>query len=204
MRFLITALVGFLVLPVGVIAPNTAEAAQTALTPGMGIGALAAPDALAKKAALPFFTAKLTAYNAVPGQTDATPYVTAAGAFSNPEVVAARSRDLAGMLPYGTIIKIERTQVDTPSCRFSSFEDQIGYRVIADAMNPRIINTVDVLMNQNKKVWVDGRLVNPAYAVGRCAEVSVTIVGKMPVSAIPMTQAELAAMVEKGSEVAIR
>lgn len=208
MRFLITALVGFLVLPVGVIAPHTAEAAQTALTPGMGIEALAVShsknDVHKKEAALPSFTAKLTAYNAVPGQTDATPFVTAVGAFSNPEVIAARSRDLAATLPYGTIIKIERTQADTPSCRFSSVEGQIGYRVIADAMNPRITNTVDVLLNQSKKVWVDGRMVNPALAVGRCAEVSVTVVGKMPVSAIPMTQAELAAMVEGGSEIALR
>jgi 3D (Asp-Asp-Asp) domain-containing protein len=204
MRFLITALVGFLVLPVGVIAPNTAEAAQTALTPGMGIEALVAPNVSAKVAAPVPFTAKLTAYNAVPGQTDATPFVTAAGAFSNPEVVAARSGDLAAKLPYGTIIKIERTQADSPACRFSSVEDQVGYRVIADAMNPRISNTVDLLLNQNKKVWVDGRLVNPAYAVGRCDAVSVTIVGKMSVSAIPMTQAELVTMVEGPKTVAIR
>ena len=202
MRFLVTALVGFLVLPVGVIAPNEAVAAQTALAPN-GLEALKA-HAYAKSVSAPF-TAKLTAYNAVPGQTDATPFVTAAGAFSNPEVVAARSGDLAATLPYGTIIKIERTQADTPSCRFSSVEGQIGYRVIADAMNPRISNTVDVLLNQSKKVWVDGRLINTAYAVGRCAAVSVTVVGSMPVSAIPMTQTELAAMVEGGSpKVALR
>jgi 3D (Asp-Asp-Asp) domain-containing protein len=166
----------------------------------MGIEALVAPGVRAKVQPVPF-TAKLTAYNAVPGQTDATPFVTAAGAFSNPEVVAARSSDLAAKLPYGTIIKIERTQADTPSCRFSSVEGQIGYRVIADAMNPRISNTVDLLLNQNKKVWVDGRMVNPALAVGQCSAVSVTVIGSMPVSSIPMTQAELAAMVEKGSEV---
>src|SRR3989338_4095596 len=157
MRFILTALVGFLVLPVGVIAPNPAEAAQTALWPG-----------------------------------------------GHEAVVAARSRDLAAKLPYGTIIKIERTQADTPSCRLSQVEDQIGYRVIADAMNPRITNTVDVLLNQSKKVWVDGRLVNPALAVGRCAEVSVTVVGSMSISEIPMTQAELATIVEGGSEVAVR
>lgn len=201
MRFILTALVGFLVLPVGVIAPNPAEAAQTALWPG-GHEALVAPRTYAK--AQPAFTAKLTAYNAVPGQTDATPFITAVGAYSNPEVVAARSRDLAAMLPYGTIIKIERTQADTPSCRLSQVEDQIGYRVIADAMNPRITNTVDVLLNQSKKVWVDGRLVNPALAVGRCAEVLVTVVGSMSISEIPMTQAELATIVEGGSEVAVR
>lgn len=204
MRFLVLVLVSFLVLPVGVIAPNPVEAAQTALVPNMGLEALKAPGVHKKNAVLAPFTAKLTAYNAVPGQTDATPFVTAAGAFSNPEVVAARSGDLAAKLPYGTIIRIGRTQADTPSCRFSSVEGQIGYRVIADAMNPRITNTVDLLLNQSRKVWVDGRMVNPALAVGRCAEVSVTIVGSMPVWKIPMTQVELAAMVEKGSEVALR
>jgi len=201
MRFLITALVGFLVLPVSVTAPIPAEAAQTALVP-TGLQALK-PAAYTKKAPA-FLTAKLTAYNAVPGQTDNTPFITAVGAYSNPEVIAARSRDLAGKLPYGTIIKIEQVGMDTPNCRYSAVEDQIGYRVIADAMNPRITNTVDVLLNQHKKVWVDGRMVNPALAVGRCAAVSVTVVGHIPVSEIPMTQGELAKIVEGGSEIAKR
>ena len=203
MRFIVLALVGFLVLPVSATAPNPAVAAQTALTP-VGPTALV-PSAYAKKTApAASFTAKLTAYNAVPGQTDNTPFTTAVGAYSNPEVIAARSRDLAAKLPYGTIIKIERAAWDTPNCRYSQVEDQIGYRVIADAMNPRITNTVDVLMNQHQKVWVDGRMINPALAVGRCDAVSITIVGKVNVSDIPMTQAELASMVEGGSELAKR
>lgn len=201
MRFIVTALVGFLVLPVSVTAPIPAEAAQTALVPN-GLQALM-PSAY-KKEAPASLTAKLTAYNAVPGQTDSTPFITAVGAFSNPEVIAARSRDLAVQLPYGTIVKIERTAVDTPNCRYSQVEDQIGYRVIADAMNPRITNTVDVLLNQHRKVWVDGRMVNPALAVGRCDAVSVTIVGKVAISEIPDTQAELAMIVEGGSELALR
>lgn len=147
---------------------------------------------------------KLTAYNAVPGQTDNTPFITAVGAFSNPEVVAARSRDLASELPYGTVIAIERTLADTPSCRFSVVEDQIGYRVIADAMNSRIVNTVDVLLDQNAKVPVDGRMVNPGLALGRCASVNIRVVGVIPVSDIPATQEELRAMVEGETELAIR
>lgn len=202
MRFIVLALVGFLVLPVGVIAPMPAEAAQTALVPNIGLEALM-PRLYTKVAPVPF-TAKLTAYNAVPSQTDSNPFTTASGAYSNPEVVAARSRDLAATLPYGTIVKIERTHADTPSCRFSQVEDQIGYRVMADAMHPRITNTVDVLLNQHQKVWVDGRLVNPALAVGRCSEVTVTIVGSMPISEIPETQAELTQIVEGESELALR
>lgn len=201
MHFLVTALVGFLVLPAGVVAPNEAIAAQTALATE---GAEAQKASVFTKRVSTPFTAKLTAYNAVPGQTDSTPFTTAVGAYSNPEVIAARSRDLAETLPYGSIVKIERKVADTPSCRFSQVEDQIGYRVIADAMNPRITNTVDVLLNQHNKVWVDGRQVNPALAVGRCAEVTITVVGNMPISAIPMTQAELAQIVEGGSQVAVR
>jgi 3D (Asp-Asp-Asp) domain-containing protein len=199
MRFLITALVGFLVLPVSVTAPIPAEAANSSvvLKPAIELPAIAVPNAYTKVPTRSF-TAKLTAYNAVPGQTDSTPFITAVGAFSNPEVVAARSRDLATTLPYGTVIKIERVTADTPSCRLSQVEHQIGYRVVADAMNPRITNTVDVLLDQHKKVWVDGRMVNPALAIGRCASVSITVVGHISVKEIPGTQAELARMVTKG------
>lgn len=202
MRFLVTALVGFLALPVSAAAPIPAAAHEgpTALV----AAAPAAKSPYTKVYTYPF-TAKLTAYNAVAGQTDSTPFTTASGAFSNPEVVAARSRDLASTLPYGTVIKIERTAADTPNCNFTTVEHQIGYRVIADAMNPRIVNTVDVLLDHHQKVPYQGRMINPALAVGRCAEVEITIVGRIPVSAIPATQAELAAMVDgTAAEIALR
>lgn len=204
MHLTLIALVGFLILPVGVIAPIPAEAAQTAVASDSASVLQALPAIAYTKVAPTPFTVKLTAYNAVPGQTDNTPFTTAIGAYSNPEVVAARSRDLAGTLPYGTIIRIERTTADTPSCRYSQVEDQIGYRVIADAMNPRITNTVDVLLNQHKKVWVDGRMVNPALAVGRCSAVSVTAIGRLDTKDMPKTQAELASIVESGSHLAVR
>jgi 3D (Asp-Asp-Asp) domain-containing protein len=147
-----------------------------------------------KEAETPF-TVKLTAYNAVPSQTDANPFVTASGSFSNPEVVAARSSDLAKDLPFGTIIAIERSGSDTPSCNYSKVQQLIGYRVIADAMNPRITNTVDVLLDQHDTVMLDGKEVNPAKAVGLCGKVTVRVVGHLAVKDIPKTQAELASYV---------
>jgi 3D (Asp-Asp-Asp) domain-containing protein len=201
MRILIASLVGFLALPVSAAAPIPAvnPSAPVAVVPTAPV----AKSPYTKVNTYPF-TAKLTAYNAVPEQTDSTPFTTGSGAFSNPEVVAARSSDLRYTLPYGTVIKVERLAADTASCNFSKVEDQIGYRVIADAMNPRIVNTVDILMDQSRKVPYQGRMINPALAV-KCTDVQITIVGRIPVSAIPDTQAELAAMVEGTSaELAVR
>lgn len=206
MAFLIPILVSFLVQPGNVLAPQYAETAHAATREEkqapVVIDTPFIPAALEVASAA--FSTKLTAYNAVPWQTDSTPFTTASGAFSNPEVVAARSRDLAHKLPYGTVIAIERPYADTPACRFSVAEHQIGYRVIADAMNPRITNTVDVLLDHNQKVPVDGRMVNPALAIGRCQEVSVRVVGVIPVKDIPATQAELRAMVEGETALAMR
>jgi 3D (Asp-Asp-Asp) domain-containing protein len=195
MQFLIPVLVGLLVLPASVIAPRSAEIAhaQTVATTTIAAPKLAFASTTA---ATTVFTAKLTAYNAVPGQTDNNPFTTASGAFSNPEVVAARSGDLASKLPFGTIIEITREGADTPSCNYSPVESQIGYRVIADAMNPRIVNTVDVLLDQDNKVQVGSRMYNPGIALGRCGKVTIRVVGKIAVKDIPATQAELALMVE--------
>ncbi|MES2225252.1 MAG: hypothetical protein V4480_00395 [Patescibacteria group bacterium] len=206
MPFLIPVLVGLLVLPASVMAPaETAHAAAPAVmastTP---VVQLPAPKLVIAPVAIPAFTTKLTAYNAVPSQTDNNPFTTASGAFSNPEVVAARSGDLAYKLPYGTVIAIERTSSDNPSCLYSKVESQIGYRVIADAMNPRITNTIDVLLDQNKTVPVGGSLINPGRALGLCGAVSIRVVGKVAVKDIPATQAELAAMVTGSTELAVR
>ncbi|MES2668090.1 MAG: hypothetical protein V4644_00130 [Patescibacteria group bacterium] len=136
----------------------------------------------------------MTAYNAVPGQTDANPFVTASGMASNHEVVAARSRDMAAELPFGTVIRVERTTTDTPSCRFSEVEHQVGYRIIADTMHQRWTSKIDVLLDHHDTVYVDGREVNPALALGRCGEVTITVVGTVDMHDAPTTQAELAAM----------
>lgn len=138
----------------------------------------------------------MTSYNAVPAQTDGNPLVTASGATSNPEVIAARSVDLAGALPFGTVIAIERTGKDTEGCRFHAVEDQIGYRVIADSMNARMRNKVDILLDSTDTVVVHGKEINPSLALGLCKGVTVRVVGRIKVSDIPATQEELRKMIE--------
>lgn len=187
-----------MVLQTSALAPaDTANAAAPAVIASSTavVAPLPAPKLTLAPVAISL-TTKLTAYNAVPSQTDNDPFTTASGAFSNPEVVAARSGDLAYKLPYGTIIAIERSGSDTPSCNYSTVEHQIGYRVIADAMNPRISNTIDVLLDQDKKVSIDGRFLNPGRALGLCNQVTIRVVGKISLNDIPATQAELKQMVE--------
>lgn len=182
-----------MVAPASVTAPNAFAETALAAEPAVEV----APSPLtAPRVLTTTLTTKLTAYNAVPAQTDNDPFTTASGAFSNPEVVAARSGDLASKLPFGTVIKIERTVADTPNCMYSKVESQIGYRVLADAMNPRIVNTVDILLDQNRKVPVGTRMVNPGLALGKCGSATITVVGHIAVKDIPSTQAELASMVE--------
>ena len=213
MHLLPIALIGAFILSSSVAAPIPTEADQ--LTPGAGqeVGtatALSLPTAAKAKVAVrnpepasATYTVKMTAYNAVVGQTDADPFTTASGAYSNPEVVAARSRDLAAQLPFGTVVAISRTAKDTPRCQYSKVDHLIGYRVIADSMNARIVNHVDVLMPAGKTIAVDGgRLVNPGIALGSCDQVSVKVVGKVNINDVPKTQAELASLIEGNTELA--
>ncbi|HWH07361.1 MAG TPA: hypothetical protein VNU47_02475 [Candidatus Paceibacterota bacterium] len=207
------ALIGLFVLSSSVASPIPTEADQ--LTPGSSqqvstTTALELPTAAPVKVAVRghekasgSYSVKLTAYNAVPSQTDGDPSITASGAYSNPEVVAARSRDLAASLPFGTVVAIERTAADTPRCNFSTVEHLIGYRVIADSMNARIVNHVDVLFAADETVTLGGKVMNPARAVGSCDQVSVRVVGKVDINNIPQTQEELARLVN-GTELASR
>lgn len=149
------------------------------------------------------FLVKLTSYNAVPEQTDGNPHVTASGAHSNPEVVAARSIDLKSTLPFGTVIEVTRVAEDTENCHLSKVEDQIGYRVIADSMHSRKRNQIDILLDATNTVEVLGKQVNPSLALGMCSGVSVKVVGKIDIKEIPSTQEELRRIVE-GDNVARR
>jgi 3D (Asp-Asp-Asp) domain-containing protein len=147
----------------------------------------------------PSYEVKLTAYNAVAAQTDDNPFVTASGAYSNPEVVAARSRDLADELPFGTIIAIGRPVSPTVNCGFDAAASQIGYRVIADSMNSRKVNQVDILLDQTKTVPVSGKAVNPSLALGICDGVTIRVVGHVAMKDIPSTQSQLAQLVTSGA-----
>ncbi len=142
------------------------------------------------------FLVKITSYNAVPEQTDHNPSITASGAYSNPEVVAARSVDLAGTLPFGTVIALERSADDSENCRFGAVEHLIGYRVIADSMHSRMRQKIDVLLDETDTVIVHGKATNPSIALGLCSGVSVRVVGKIDIKDMPTTQEELRKLVE--------
>ncbi len=143
---------------------------------------------------------KITGYNAVPEQTDSNPDITASGAFSNPDLIAARSRDLAEELPFGTVITFESTDTSN-SCGFDAVEHLIGYRVIADTMHERMHDKVDVMFDSSDmvQVGVNGesrRATNPAVALGVC-DVSIRVVGKISIKDMPSTQKELALLMSQ-------
>ncbi|GAA0517200.1 3D domain-containing protein [Deinococcus depolymerans] len=83
--------------------------------------------------------ARSTAYNSVPGQTDATPYITATGTRTRPGVVAL-SRDLLRTFPYGTKVMIEDLS--------GKYSNMLRGRVfvVEDTMAARKTNSVDVWM----------------------------------------------------------
>ncbi len=127
----------------------------------------------------PSYMVAMTAYNAVPGQTDSNPFETASGAYSNPEVVAARSQDLGEELPFGTIIEIDGPTSKQNNCGFGIVSPILGYRVIADTMNVRYTKRVDVLFDV-------------------CHGVTVRVVGHIDpkkMGNLPKTQTALAAIV---------
>jgi 3D (Asp-Asp-Asp) domain-containing protein len=133
----------------------------------------------------------MTAYNAVPEQTDSSPGLTASGAFSDPDIVAARSADLADELPFGTVIMITYAATSTPNCGIGLVDDQIGLRVIADSMHPRKRNQIDLLFDQTDKVKVGGKLINPARALGVCKDVMISVVGHIDIKHMPKNQMAL-------------
>ena len=202
MPLLATALVGLLFLPGSASVP--VAQAKTIATIAQASGEEPSPSLVPPaKAAVTKLTVKLTSYNAVPEQTDGDPTVTASGIPSNPEVIAARSHDLASTLPFGTVIALYREADDTPGCQFNKVKHLIGYRIIADTTAARFKKRVDVQLDQTDKVTVDGRRVNPSLAMGVCSGVSVEVIGRLKLSQIPDTQLELRALVRATKELAI-
>ena len=151
------------------------------------------------------YSVTLTSYNAVPSQTSATPWMTASGAHSNPEVIAARSRGLATALPFGTIIAVmgPSSEDDGPYCGYDKVSHLIGYRVIADTTNARFIAPrIDVQLDQNDKVVMGGHLINPSVALGACTGVQIQVVGYVDPQHIPQTQAQLSDLVNNSQHLA--
>ena len=149
--------------------------------------------------ARPSYAVTLTAYNAVSEQTDENPLVTASGAHSNPEIVAARSQDLAEKLPFGTIIEIRGPADQDDLCGYKIVSPVIGYRVIADAMNARYTKHVDILFNtKDNYSSPNGKVKNASTILGVCDGATVSVVGFIDItnpSHLPKTQAELVALV---------
>lgn len=206
----IAIIIGLLVLLNSVLVPSTANAQEiptSSITtnpiviPGMTttkVSKIQDSDALEK------YSVTLTSYNAVPGQTDGTPDHTAIGVYSNPEVIAARSSDLAKKLPYGTIIAVDGPDsTGGATCGYSSVQHLIGYRVIGDAMNARMHNKVDILLDQSDKVTLGGRTLNPAIALGACTGVTIRVVGYVDPLHMPQTQADLVKFVEGSQRLAM-
>lgn len=182
------------------VAPATASTTEI-VAPAAKTSTLALKDSVAiarpqKTEDAVSFSVLVTSYNAVPEQTDENPSVTASGAPSNPEVIAARSVDLAEDLPFGTVVALERSVKDSERCHFSKVAPLIGYRVIADSMHPRKREQVDILLNPEDTVRVHGKETNPSIALGMCGETTVRVVGRIKITDIPKTQEELRKIVE--------
>jgi len=154
-----------------------------------------------KNAVDPTFTVSMTAYNAVADQTDGTPFVTASGAYSDPNIVAARSPDLASELPFGTVIEI-LAATSSPSCGYAAVGQQIGLRVIADSMNAKMHDKIDILLPQ-KETTASGKTENPALVLGVCKDVTIKVVGHIDVADIPQTQTKLASALDPSQELAV-
>lgn len=170
------------------------------------VGNAVAPQPVAPAApAIPSYAVTMTAYNAVPEQTDSNPFETASGAYSNPEIVAARSRNLAEELPFGTIVEIDGSTIAPGNtCGYGAVARHIGYRVIEDTMNARYTDRVDVLLDTRANVTTkDGTTLNGASVLGICKGVTVRAVGFVDIQHIPKTQAALVALVEKGTALAL-
>lgn len=138
------------------------------------------------------YSVEMTGYNAVRGQTDSDPFTTASGAFSNPDIVAARSADLSDELPFGTVIEIDSsTAMSSPNCGLASVEPFLGLRVIADSMHSRKRNQVDILFDSDVSMRAGGKHMNPAVTLGKCSDVTIRVVGHVDMKKMPRSQIEL-------------
>lgn len=200
------ALVGLLLLS-GAVAVNGVPQAPAPAAPDATSAAHGAPAARLVSGAT--YSVAMTAYNAVPAQTDNNPLVTASGAYSNPQVVAARSQDLASELPFGTIIAIEGpAHGDGGTCGYSAVRPIIGYRVIADTMNRKFTDRIDLLFStKDNYVLANGKEKNAALILGKCDDVVIRVVGHIDLSHpsnLPKTQEELASIVSGSQGLALR
>lgn len=139
---------------------------------------------------LPTYTVSMTGYNAVAAQTDGDPLTTASGLYSDPDIIAARSQDLADELPFGTVIEVTAAS-SSPNCGYDLVDHQVGLRVIGDTMNARMRKKIDILFDQHDTVRAGGTLMNPARVLGVCKSVEIKVVGFVDITSVPKTQDDL-------------
>jgi len=168
-----------------------ATTALTAFFVTAGVGSTSLPiwTARASQAlSYPAYQVTVTGYNATSGQTDSDPDTTASGAYADPDVVAARSRDLADELPYGTVISITPSATSSANCGYGLVDNRVGLRVIADTMSARMHNKVDILFDTGSHVKVGGKTTSAARALGVCKNFTVSIVGYIDPAHMPKDQ----------------
>ena len=72
----------------------------------------------------------------------------------------------------------------------------IGYRVIADTMNARYTDRIDILFStESNYALANGSVKNAGIVLGICEGITVRVVGQVAIQRIPKTQAELAAII---------
>ncbi|MDO8552675.1 MAG: hypothetical protein Q7S01_04070 [bacterium] len=182
------------------------------VTTALGLFILSGTSSISNPANLPvipkdedkIYSVAMTGYNAVSAQTDGDPTTTASGAFSNPDIVAARSLDLADELPFGTVIQVLPSATLTPNCGLSSVEPFLGFRVIADSMHSRKRNQVDILFDSDVSMRVGGKAMNPAVTLGKCAGVNIRVVGHIDMKKMPKSQIELMSAIGLGAPLSVR
>jgi hypothetical protein len=99
------------------------------------------------------------------------------------------------------VIAIEAA-TSSPDCGYDKVGQLIGLRVIADTMNAKEHNKVDILLPQ-KTTNANGKTENPAVILGVCKDVTIQVVGHVDIASIPGTQAELADALQSSGELAV-
>jgi len=126
--------------------------AETALSPAAAVADTeTVGDARATGRPTPALEVEMTAYTSAIAQTDATPNVTASGAEAGPGTAAA-SHDLLERLPYGTQVVV--VSVSGEGCGGRVPETPL---TVADTMNPRIENHLDVWLETTEQALNWGR-----------------------------------------------
>jgi len=172
-----------------------ATTALTAFFVASGVGSTSLPalwtNNTPQEPVYPAYEVSLTGYNATPEQTDSTPNITASGAYADPDVVAARSQDLADELPFGTVISVTPSPTSSPECGYDLVGDMVGLRVIADSMNARMHDKVDILFDTDSKIKIGGKQTSAARVLGVCKNFIVSVVGHIDPKHMPQNQLAL-------------